>query len=260
MEHDFKSIYDELEDITDWLKLTPGEMQYLRYPTNIVLAAIKITDIYNTVHIARANLHFLDNKDFGDYAKGEKAIRFVKSMHIQNSLIFYNIAVNYSWQVLWLYYNDALNEFRPTAKLYESAIKDCNYEELLLGLTLKRDYKMRDHIVKPFFQKATSYNKIRPMYNYLKHRGSFHFEGLGMNRTHMMFGFYLNKEKINLPMVSRKEMDVEYTKQMLLQFDKDFVAYMSYLIELLIPKDFTNGSLPLDKMLTFMTNKYAGTP
>ena len=81
MEHDFKSIYDELEDITDWLKLTPGEMQYLRYPTNIVLAAIKITDIYNTVHIARANLHFLDNKDFGDYAKGEKAIRFVKSMH-----------------------------------------------------------------------------------------------------------------------------------------------------------------------------------
>ena len=97
MDTDRKSIYDELTDISNWLQLTPGEVQYLRYPTNILFSALKITDIYNTLCIARANLHFLDNKNFGDYAKTEPAITFVKSMHIQNSLIFYNIAVDYSW-------------------------------------------------------------------------------------------------------------------------------------------------------------------
>ena len=256
MDTDRKSIYDELTDISNWLQLTPGEVQYLRYPTNILFSALKITDIYNTLCIARANLHFLDNKNFGDYAKTEPAITFVKSMHIQNSLIFYNIAVDYSWQVLWLYYNDTLNDFKPTASLYEAAIRDCNYDELLLGLTLKQDYKMRDHIVKPFFQNTTSYNEMRPMYNYLKHRGTFYFEGLGMNRTHMMFGFHKNSQQIDLPLVTRKEMNIEKTKRLLLQFDKDFVAYMSYLIKLLIPDDFSNGTMSLEEMLTCLANKY----
>lgn len=251
-----RTIYDELADINSWVNFTPGEVQYVRFPTNLIFTAMKITDLYYALCIARANLHFLDNKDFGDYAKNEQSIKFIKSMHIQNSLIFYNIAVDYSWQVLWLYYMTDLNAHTPTSKLYEKAIEECNYEELILGLTLERDFKMRDNIVKPFFQKNSSYLKIRPMYNYLKHRGTYHFDGLGMNRKKMMFGLVRNGQPVDLPIVFRKEMDIESTRSLLIQFDKDFVKYMSYLIEVLMPKDFTTNTVPFNEMLTVLINKY----
>lgn len=256
MQSEFTTIYDELPDISSWIELTPGEVQYMRYPTNIIFTAIKITDIYNTLCVARANLHFLDNKNFGDYAQTESAIKFVKAMHIQNSLIFYNIAVDYSWQTLWLYYNKGLNKHTPDSKLYEKAIEDCCYDELLLGLTLERDFKMRDGIVKPFFDKNISYKKIRPMYNYLKHRGTYHFDGLGMNPSRMMFRFNRNGSQVDLPLVTRKEMNIETTKQLLLQFDKDFVSYMEYLIKILIPTEFVCRSISINDMVNLLISKY----
>lgn len=256
LEENFKTIYDELDDISDWAKLNPGEIQYMRYPTNVIFAALKIVDIYYTLCIARVNLHFLDNKDFGDYAKDELAIKFVKSMHIQNSLIFYNIAVDYSWQVLWLFYNKWLNQETPTSDLYEYAIEGCNYQELLLGLTLVQDYKMRDLIVKPFFDRNTAYQAIRPMYNYLKHRGTFYFDGLGTNRSKMWFGFNKNGTKVDLPLVTRKEMDVKHTKKLLLQFDKDFVRYMSILISAVIQSNFCSTTISMTEWINGLLNKY----
>lgn len=250
------TIYDELADINSWVNFTPGEVQYARFSTNLIFTAMKITDLYYSLCIARANLHFLDNNDFGDYAKDEQSIKFIKSMHIQNSLIFYNIAVDYSWQVLWLYYMTDLNTYPPTSKLYEKAIEGCNYEELILGLTLERDFKMRDNIVKPFFQKNAAYSKIRPMYNYLKHRGTYHFDGLGLNRKEMMLKLVRNGQPVDLPVVYRKEMDIELTKSLLLQFDRDFVEYMFYLIDVLMPKDFTTRTIPFNEMLTALINKY----
>lgn len=236
--------------------LAPKDLQYLKYDNNITFSALKIADVYQSLCVARANLHFLDNKDFGDYAKDEISIRFVKSMHIQNSLIYYNIAVDYSWQVIWLYYNKELNGKKPTHQLYENAIKDCTFDELLLGLTLVRDIKMRDYIVRPFFQKNKYYLSIRPQYNYLKHRGTYYIEGLGENRSTMMFAFERNGEKVDLSMVSRKELDTEATKQSLIEFDKAFVQYMNTLIQLLIPKNFVSGKTTFKDMLEAIINYY----
>lgn len=256
MKNKVETIYDNLTDITSWIEFTPGEIQYIKYHTNIIFTALKITDIYHTICIAQSNLHFLDNENLGDYAKTETSIKYIKSMHIQNSLIFYNIAVDYSWQMLWLYYNEELNKHNPDSKLYERAIRDCSYAELILGLTLKQDYKMRDSIVKYFFEKNHSYAKIRPMYNYLKHRGTFYFEGLGTNQSKMMFTYDKNGTNIDLPMVARKEMNVEETKSLLMKFDQDFVQYMAYLIQILMPSDFTCQKIPLPDMINGVINKY----
>lgn len=242
-------ILGELQDIHDWAKLAPKDLQYLKYQNNITFAALKISDVYQALCIARANLHFLDNEDFGDYASDEISKKFVKSMHIQNSLIYYNIAVDYSWQVLWLYYDKFLNGLNPTSKLYEASIKDCNYEELLFGLTLCNDLKMRDCIVKPFFGKCTSFQQIRPLYNYLKHRGTFYFDGLGENNSHMMFKYEKNGSEIDLTIVNRKEINIDKTKNILLDFDKEFVTYMSLLIQIIIPEHFTTTTSTLEEMI-----------
>ncbi|MEG1825601.1 MAG: hypothetical protein RR501_12595, partial [Cloacibacillus sp.] len=77
-----QTIYNELPDIHDWAKLTPFEFKYFQYPTRIILTATKIVDIYYTLCTARMNLHFLDNQDFGDYAKDEVSKKLIKSMHL----------------------------------------------------------------------------------------------------------------------------------------------------------------------------------
>lgn len=61
------------------------------------------------------------------------------------------------------------------------------------------------------------------MYNYLKHRGTYHFDGLGLNRKEMMLKLVRNGQPVDLPVVYRKEMDIELTKSLLLQFDRDFL-------------------------------------
>lgn len=138
------TIYDELADINSWVNFTPGEVQYARFSTNLIFTAMKITDLYYSLCIARANLHFLDNNDFGDYAKDEQSM-----------------------------------------------------------LKLVR-----------------------------------------------------NGQPVDLPVVYRKEMDIELTKSLLLQFDRDFVEYMFYLIDVLMPKDFTTRTIPFNEMLTALINKY----
>jgi hypothetical protein len=107
VEKTIRTIFDDIKDIHAWSLFEPNETQYAKYTTNILFAGIKIVDTYTALCTARANLHFLDNIDFGDYAKDESAIKFNKSLHIQNALIFYNVAVDYSWQILWLYYSNS---------------------------------------------------------------------------------------------------------------------------------------------------------
>lgn len=249
-----KTIYDDLQNIHEWRKYSPSEIQYLRYPTNIIFSAIKLTDIYAVLCIARANLNSLSYKNFGDYAGNETAITFIKATHIQYSLIYYNIAVDYSWQLLWLYYDAFLSGESPTTTLYEECIKSCNYEELLMGLTLRQDIKMRDGIVKNFFEKNQAYNKIRPLYNYLKHRGTYYFDGLGLNEEKMIFDFRKGDVQQSLPLITRKELKIQETKEHLIEFDKAFVEYMSLLIHLLIPEGFENNSIPLSELLTCLQN------
>ncbi|MDL2258101.1 hypothetical protein LJC34_03990 [Oscillospiraceae bacterium OttesenSCG-928-G22] len=251
MEEYIRTIYDDLPDIHSWSRFSPNEAQYMRYDTNILMTAIKVVDTYTALCIARANLHFLDNQEFGDYARDVTSINFVKSLHIQNALIYYNIAVDYSWQVLWLYYNDWIAQELPTSELYKDSIKDCNYDELLLGLTLKRDFKMRDNIVKPFFSKNPYYQQIRPKYNYLKHRGTYHFEGLGLNDTNMMFSVNISGKEVQPPLIARERLDIASMKDLLVKFDDDFVEYMEYLIKLLLPADFSDGTMSFEGMLNY---------
>ena len=244
-----KTIYDDLQDIHGWCKYNPIEIQYLKYPTNVIFSAIKLNDIYAALCIARANLHYLSNQNFGDYAGNELAITFLKTLHIQYSLIYYNIAVDYSWQLLWLYYDISLKDEIPTTDLYEFCTKSCTYEELLLGLTLRQDIKMRDGIVKHFFGKNQSYQRIRPLYNYLKHRGTYYFEGLGQNENKMMLEFFSGNINNPLPLITRKELNVQETKELLAEFDKAFVDYLSQLIYLIIPEAFENRNIPIAELL-----------
>jgi len=240
-------IYDELEDIHWWGKYYPHDVQHLKYDTNIIFAGHKISDLYHACCSARAFLHYMDNQDFGDFAKNDVSKLYVITLLLQDSLIYYNIAVDFSWQVLWLYYNIDLIGRLPTNELYQESLKECNYEALLLRLTLSKDIKMRDEIVRKYFDKSLIYRKIREKYNYLKHRGTYHFNGLGMNYDSL----FCSIQGKRFPLICRKEIDILSTKKLLLEFDKEFIQYCNLIIHLLMPKDFTQGSVGIDGIAKF---------
>jgi spermidine/putrescine-binding protein len=101
--------------------------------------------------------------------------------------------------------------------------------------------------------------KIRSQYNYLKHRGTYYFEGLGDNPSKMMIQLERNGENVDLSIVSREALYIETTKQTLIQFDKEFVKYMQYLIDLLIPKEFVSSKTTLKEMIEAIINYYPNT-
>lgn len=242
-----KTIYSELEEIHWWHDYYSRDPQHLRYDTNLIFAGHKIGDLYYACSSARSCLHYMDNTDYGDFARDDFSKLWVTTLLIQNSLIYYNIAVDYSWQYLWLFYDYNLIGKLPTNKLYQDSIKDCEYETLLYRLTLIQDIKLRDEIVKKYFERSKLYNSIRPKYNYLKHRGTYHFNGLGSNERSLLSSI----QGKNIELVCRKELDIQGTKQELMSFDKEFIPYCNHIIKLLMPDDFKNNSFNIGEISNF---------
>ncbi|KMT23112.1 hypothetical protein [Clostridium cylindrosporum] len=227
------TIYDKVKDIHYLLKYTPYEDKYGLYTTNILFTAIKIVDVYHTICIARANLHYMDNDDYGNFASDEISKLFVNTLLIQNALIYYNFAIDYSWQVMWLYYSPMIKDMMPTNELYESTIKECDYQKLRLRLTLANEFKLRKFYLENFFENNNT-QEIRKLYNFIKHRGTVHFPGLGMNENKASVGLF----GMEMPLISRESIDPDKLKNQLIDLDNMFVEYFEEIIGFLIPSEY----------------------
>lgn len=192
---------------------------------------------------------YLDNKDFGDFAKYEISITYVKSMLIQNALFYYNTCIDLSWQVLYLFYEWRIADKLPTNQLYDKVLKECNSETLSYNLTLACQSKLKEQFVNYFFNKPIV-RKIRENYNYLKHRGTFYFPGLGMNDANM--GFLVQNKQ--LPVISRKAIDYDEWLADLLEFDKEFEIYFSPIVTTVVPHDYLDGTMSLVAPVCYYLN------
>lgn len=240
------SIYDKVQEIHHLMDYMPHEDKYGLYPTNIIFSCHKITDVYQTCSIARVNLHYMDSEDFGELAKDDISKLFVNTMFLQNALLYYNFSIDLSWQIIWLYYDPFINNKMPNSKLFEECIKECDYENLRLRLTLARDIKLRKYYLEPFFNNPTV-KEIRELYNFIKHRGTVHFPGLGLNDTKMAFSI----NEYCAPLVSRRTIDIKELKEKLIEFDKLFVKYLLDVINILIPDNYLNQSSTLDSIVNY---------
>lgn len=242
-------IYDELKDIHYMGKYQPIEPQYFRYKTNVVMAGYKISDLYSQLCIARNFLHcYKDVEDYGDIsANDEISLMFTKKYFVETSLMYYNYAVDFLWQVIWIYYNPWIREELPTDELYQKCMKDCNFDELRLALTSVRETKLRDVLQQYFSSSNQLYGKLRSKYNYLKHRGTFYTPGLGMNDTKLMIGV----NDCQFPCISSVEVKPEELSDMLIEFDKQFVSFCEYIINIIMPSDYFETSMPLEAPINY---------
>lgn len=243
--HDLSDAYD----VDHWMSFRPGMTQYVRFSedqAHLLLAGHKTEDIYRQYKMARASLMYLEVEDYGQLIGKNNDIHFtfIRSKFLFDALALYNYCIDLSWQMVYLYHGDAHFGSVQRKEYYMQASKDCNYESLKgrLMKVNKRD-ELFDHIDKFFNAKLT--NEIRQAYNYIKHRGTFHIEGLGLNETSVPIGLVGHQ----LKMLSRESIDIEEWKEKLIHFDISFYNYFEDILNILMPKEYLDNTLDFEELI-----------
>ena len=244
-----ETIYEELKDITHWNDYTPLDGQYYTFKNNIIFAGCKISDLYYQMCNPRMSLHFCcDYEAYSMMSDNEISILSTKKYFIENALLYYNFSVDYLWQVLWMYYNNADDkDLIASNELYQRLMKECNFNDLIRGLTEIREEKIVKVLKDNFTDHNKLYKQLREYYNCLKHRAIFHTPILGMNEkagiipipTQVLVGEKFSELiSYRVPLVSRVELDLEELKKLLIEFDKQFVCICEYFFEIIMPKNY----------------------
>lgn len=239
-----------LKDIHYWHNYSPHEAQYMNFEPYILAAAYKITDVYHALCNARANIYFLNIDDYGVLVERghDLSNKYMHSHFIQNSVVFYNIALDLSWKVVWLFYrvksyevlfNDYFHKITKNCN-YDRLVEELEYQYYLAGPTERRRIYNIRACVKSFFSSLETQD-VREKYNYLKHRGTYHFIGLGQNYKNLMFG--VNGH--SLPMLHRMELDIECLINTLTNYDKRFVSYLEEIISYILPEDYLDAEIDI---------------
>lgn len=228
-------IFDKVPNIHHWYDYGPEEHHYCLYSHNLLMACHKIEDVYRTMGLARICLENIRAEDFGELIDGNDPLSkaLMRSTFINNSISYYNYCIDLSWQVLWLYYNPSEIEYSIHKREdYLKATKDCTLEGLKLALTLAKQNKLSTY-VESFFTRDTT-KCIREKYNYIKHRGVYHIDGLGENYKQSV----MNYNGFRLPLLYREELNLDNIMDELIEFDKSFVEYFEIIISSIVPKDY----------------------
>lgn len=245
----------ELIDIHHWSKYNPIEPQYFRYTPNIIATGHKIVDVYQTLCNARLNLIFFQCNKFGELVDSDDklSVKYAKSNFIINSLIYYNICIDLSWQVLWMFYNSESFDLMYD-ELYVKSTKHCDYISLIEFLKYKSVFPTTEkkkilllikHITDFFSNEFTT--QVREKYNYAKHRGNYHIDGLGMNDESLSINLF----GIRPLMLKRQELDITEWYNILIDFDNKFVKYFEYIISETMPNDYFDGRIDLSDMYNY---------
>jgi len=244
----------DLNDIDHWRKFCPDITQYLKYSqdqAHLVLAGHKIEDIYTQLKMARASLIYLEVENYGQLIGKHDNLHltFIRSKFLFDALALYNYCIDLSWQMVYLYHGDAHFGVIQLEEYYLQASKDCDYESLKGRLVKvnKRD-GLFEYIDRFFNDELTK--EIRQAYNYIKHRGTYHIEGLGLNQDTVPIGL----DGHQLKMLKRKSISIDEWKEKLIQFDISFSKYFEDILSTLMPEGFEDNTMSLETLANTALN------
>lgn len=236
------------EGVHHWLNYSPDSLQYLKFPPSILAAGFKIVDVYHSFCYGRQSLLFIEAKDYGGlvYPKGDTLGTIsLQANFLLNALAFYNYCIDISWQVCWFYYGDYGWDIIEDQSKFSKASTKCTFDELNYILTLARDIKSRN-IYREFFNDNLTV-ELRGKYNLVKHRGSLHFEGLGVQYENI--GIRINGETPK--MLVNEVVNIDRLKDKLIEFDIMFKRYFDSLIKGIMPSDYLNTNYTLEDIKNF---------
>lgn len=223
-----------------WLDYDPWDPHYANFKPYYIYTAFKIVDVYSSFAHARSYLNELDIDNYGQLISkhDDVHLKYIRAKIIQSALAFYNYCIDLSWQVVWFNISDDTFRFIKD-NAYDDYANECDFDTLILKLKMFKKEYLKRHIIKFRTNEITEY--IRKRYNYLKHRGTFQFDGLGVPQRNSIGSV----NGISLPFLRREEIDIDELKNKLIEFDILFVNYFNILIEMTMPSNFTQVQLDL---------------
>lgn len=222
---------------SSWLNFGDSYLHYGKYAednANLILTGHKIQDVYYQVSNARTSLIFLEKQNYTEMSIEESQLTtvFIKAKFLFDAMANYNYCIDLSWQALYLYHGNKSFDVLQT-EYYQKEIKEFRFHKLEKRLDKSS----------PLFKAVKNFlndpliSEIRTLYNRVKHAGSIHVEGLGINDDSL-----LRKEgDYELRVLSRKEVNIEEMKQKLINFDILFYQYFNNTVIPLMPKDFNEA-------------------
>lgn len=238
-------IEDYVYEIPNWIDYEPLDDQYGIYDSNIIVSMHKIGDVYDNFCRARALLIDVDNVENGNNISN----LYLKSALLLSALMHYETCIDLSYQVIWFRYIENDNIKLITNKKHLSKqLRKCNYISLKKNLEEKGYQEIIEYI-----DSITSrhlWKKIHSLYNYYKHKGSLHIEGIGKNPQYSMIMIGEKRPHI----LYRKEFNVDEWTELLIRFNGEFINYFNEIIKKILPdKDVSlNFFEVIDKMKRYI--------
>ena len=95
------------------------------------------------------------------------------------------------------------------------------------------------------FENDEDVKEVRTLYNSIKHHGTIHIKGLGIN----FFSLMITVEGVSVKTLNREEFSIEDIESMLWIYHQKFQVYFNSLIQLIMPDDYLNNSCDLEEMI-----------
>lgn len=233
----FNDLY-ESHNFHVWHNYFPQEKHYANLEPHSLYALQKVDDVYYSFAHARYNAYMTENDDFGQLVSvnNEHSLLMVKSNFLINALNFYNFAIDLSWQVLFFYTSDNSLYFLCKEGAYDKYSGLCNYDRVLKMLEYRKEYSLIYKLKS--FRDNDLVQRLRKLYNYLKHRGTIHFQGLGEQYDKPYMTVNIEGKDITYNMFVKHEVAIEDLYGELLEFDQLFFAYFQSLLEEIVPSKY----------------------
>lgn len=199
------------------------------------------------------------SEDFGDISENDKLSRlYAKTHFLTNALIEYAICLDISWQVVWASIQPSSFDYLIHQK-YKEMEKECTSENVHCQLNCaisqggsESQLATRIKVHLSSFENDPTVQELRHLYNYIKHCGMLHFEGLGAIRDSMFAS--INGQSI--PILSRKRCRVDELEELLYSYHFKFELFFNELVEIIMPDYYKKQEATLDEyFLTLLKMK-----
>lgn len=231
----------EHKDFWGWSKYIPEPNHYIEFEANLVGAFFKIEDLINIYSKARFSLGLIEVNNYGELISvhDENHLKFIRSHFMHDAIIYYNIAIDMAWQVIFFYVTDSAEYLLANHDEYRNHASRCNRMNLIELMKLYGETELKE--VEDRFFNDKFVREVRRIYNLFKHKSVLHTIGLGEQYNNFRVGVTLGHTKVDLNMLTREEIDIEEMRTTLINFDIKFFNFFSEVLRCITPENFDEG-------------------
>lgn len=236
-------------DFQKWFKYQPLDAQIVRYAKDrpsVIAAGQKIMDVYNAFANAKQSFRAAGYDDYGDLCGNNEISKLYTRYHfLMCAIMEYNTCRDLCLQVIWAYIQPVSLE-GLVQNQYRDIEGECNSKKV--HKRLKKLIKEGRSDLEPLkkllteFETDKSIKAVQNLCNYIKHRGTVHFEGLGDNLDTMLLT--VNGQVVRT--LGRPSYTFEEIENVLWNYHKDFQRYFNWIVDMIIPEGYMDNRISLE--------------